>query len=275
LKVRTKGYHGNIVKGGTVVSNDPKSPKRFLRISAQVQPLISCSPSPYISLTKPYGRQDTRIMALWSPVHTEFKIQNVESLIPHVSARIIKTWAEKKWNHYNLKITFERDMRIGQFRGIIRIATNLKKSPTYDLRVSGMVEGPVKVLPRRGSMFSDQAIAEGMATAGFNIYGSQKGLKIRKVTSGMKGLMTRLITVQEGGKYYLVAIWPGGPIPVNPYSTLLKVYTNNAVQPIIRIPVNIYSRKVVKGVPAKRVEHAPPPTVKPPEERRNKPKARM
>ena len=229
-----------------MVSNDPKFPKRFLRISIQVQSLIFCSPTPYISITKPYGQKIVKTLALWSPVYPDFRIQKVESLIPHVSAKIAKRWTEKKAAHYNLRVVLGRDMGIGRFQGVVRIDTNLKKFPTYDLRVTGVVEGPVKVLPRRGSIFSDPAIADGMAVAGFSLYG--KGLKISKVVSGAKGLKNHLITVEAGRKYYLVAIWPGGPVPVNPYSILVKVYTNNPVQPMVQIPVNIYSRRVLRNL---------------------------
>jgi len=258
LKVRTKGYQGNIVKGATVISNDPKTPKRFLRISAQVKPLIRCSPTPYIALSKTYGKEMTRTIAVSSPVEPGFRIDKVESFVPNVTAEIIKSWKEKDGMHYNIKVVFGKKMKIGPYHGFIRLFTNLKKAPTYDLRISGMVEGPIKVMPRRSSVFSDPEIAGGMAATGFSIYGNQPGLKIKKVTSTIKQLVTRLITVEDGKKYYLAVIWPGGNAERNPYSGKIQVYTNNDVQPVIEIPFSIYARRVT------RPKSSPPPTARPP-----------
>ena len=264
MKVRTKGYRGNIVKGATVVSNDPKTPKRFLRISAQVKPLIECSPTPYLAVSKSYGQEITRTLAVWSPVDPNFKVEKVESFAKGVAAEVIKSWKDKDGMHYNIKVTFGPKMRIGPYRGFIRLFTNLKKAPTYDLRVSGMVQGPITVMPTRSSMFSDPAIVGGMATTGFSLYANQEGLKIKEVTSTIKRLVVKLIPVVEGRKYYLTAIWPGGTPPVNPYSGKLLVRTNSTVQSLIEIPLTIYARKVVKHTPAQGSKAKTPPPSKPP-----------
>jgi len=264
LKVRTKGYRGNIVKGATVISNDPKTPKRFLRISAQVKPLIECSPTPYINVSKTYGQEVTRTLAVWSPVDPNFKVEKVESFTKGVMAEIIKSWKDKDGMHYNIKVTFGPKMRIGPYHGFIRLFTNMKKAPTYDLRVSGMVQGPITVMPSRSSMFSDPAIAGGMAATGFNLYATEEGLKIKKVSSTLEGLVFKLIPVVEGRKYYLVAIWPGGPPPVNPYNGKLRLETNSTVQSTIEIPLTIYARKVVKRAPAQGSKVKVPPPSKPP-----------
>ena len=266
MKVRTKGYRGNIVKGATVVSNDPKTPKRFLRISAQVKPLIECSPTPYINVSKKYGQEIMRTLAIWSPVDPNFKVEKVESFAKGVVAEIIKSWKDKNGMHYNIKVTFSPKMRIGAYHGFIRLFTNLKKVPVYDLRISGMVQGPVMIMPTRSSMFSDPAIVDGMAATGFNLYASEEGLKIKKITSTLKGLVTKLIPVVEGKKYYIIAVWPGGTPPSNPYSGKLMVYTNSTAQPVIEIPLSIYARRVVKPVGGKKhkVIEPPPGNVPPP-----------
>ncbi len=246
MKVKTKGYRGNIVKGATVESNDPKLPKSFLKISAQVKPLILCKPSPYVSLTKPYEEERAKVLALWSPLHPEFEITGVKSLVPGVSARILKSWKEKGRTHYNLQVVFGKEMKIGPFRGVVNVMTNLKKLPIFTIRVSGVVEGPIRILPRRASMFSDPAIMGGMAAAGFSLYSEKEGLKVLRAVTNLQGLVIRLIPVQEGRKYYVITVWPGGTLPQNPYNGTVEVYTNSDIQSIIRIPVTIYGRKVEK-----------------------------
>ena len=243
MKVRTKGYRGNIVKGATVISNDPKTPKRFLRISAQVKPLIEISPTPYIDISKKYGQELSRTLAVWSPVVADFKLDKVESFAKDVTAEIVKSWKDKDGMHYNVKVTFGPKMRIGPYHGFIRLFTNLKKSPTYDIRISGMVTGPVVVMPQRGSMFSDPAIVGGMATAGFSLYAKETELKIKKWTSTLKQVVVKLIPVVEGKKYYVLAVWPGGTPPKNPYIGKIMIYTDSEVQPVIEIPLSIYARK--------------------------------
>jgi len=151
-------------------------------------------------------------------------------------------------------------MPIGPYHGFIRLFTNLKKAPTYDLRVSGMIQGPVIVMPPRSSMFSDPAIVDGMAATGFNLYANENGLKIKKVTTPMKGLVTKLIPVVEGKKYYLVVVWPGGAPPRNPYSGKIFVYTNSTVQSVIEIPLSIYARRVVKPTTKKMPKTGPSPS---------------
>ena len=244
LKVRTKGYQGNILKGATVTSNDPRAPKKFLRITAQVEPVIMCKPAPYIFTNKPYGKDLVKTLALWSPVYPTFQIKSVKSLMPHVKAEITKKWTEKHATHYNLRVTLGKEMPIGRFQGIIEIMTNLKKFPIYNLRISGIVVGPVKVLPNRGAMFSDPKIMDGMAVSGFSLYGDH--FKISRVTTDAKGLKKKLVTVVPGKKYYLVAIWPGGPTPRNPYLVHLKIFTDNKIEPVITVPLSIYSREEVK-----------------------------
>ncbi len=262
MKVRTKGYRGNILKGATLTSNDPKFPKKFLRITAQVEPVIQCQPAPYIFINKPFGKELARTLVLWSPVYPAFKIKGVKSLMRHVKVKIVKEWTENKATHYNLRITLGKDMPIGRFRGRVEVTTNLKKFPTYPLRISGRVVGPITVLPSRGTMFSDPKIMDGMTVTGFSLYG--KNFTVLRVTTKAKGLKESLITVVPAEKYYLVAIWPGGPIPINPYTVHLKVHTNNAVEPVIDIPVSIYGRRVPVRSPKKRTGLTPPSTEKPP-----------
>ncbi len=229
-----------------MISNDPKTPKRFLRVSAQVRPLIEVSPTPYVNVTKKYGQALTRTLAVWSPVAPDFKVAKVESFTNGVMAEIIKSWRDKGGNHYNIKITFGPKMRIGRFHGVIRLFTSLKKAPTYDLRISGMVQGPVSVIPQRGSLFSDPAIMGGMAAAGFSLYATEKPVEIKKTTTTLENLQLKVITVSKGRKYYLVAIWPGGAPPRNPYNGKIVVTTSSATQPAIEIPLSIYARVVKK-----------------------------
>ncbi len=241
MKVRTKGYRGNILKGASVFSNDPKFPRKFLRISAIVQPVISCRPSPYIYVKKPFGHALSKILALWSPIYPKFRIRKVTSHVPHVSARIVRTWMEKGRTHYNLKVILGREMPIGKFRGAIEVNTNLKEYPVITLRVSGTVEGPIQVIPDRGVIFSDPSIMGGMAATGFSICG--KDLKITGIEMSEKKLRKQLIPVVSGWKYYLVIIWPGGALPRVPYDVTIRVYTNNPIQPLVSFPVELYTRR--------------------------------
>jgi len=247
LKVRTKGYRGNILKGATVISNDPQFPRKFLRISVVVQPVIACNPTSFLYVDKPFGRELSKTLALWSPIYPKFRIVSITSEVPHVSAKIIKSWMEKGRMHYNLRVVFGEKMPIGRFRGALKIATNLKKYPEFSLRLSVRVEGPIQVLPDRGIIFSDPSIMGGMAATGFSIYG--KNLKISRIETNAKKLKVQLIPVVAGQKYYLAVIWPGGDLPTLPYKVSLKIHTNNPVQPLVMLPLELYTRRQPTLVP--------------------------
>ena len=248
-----------------MISNDPRVPRQFLKISINVEPLLICRPAPYISLSKPYGKTVEKDLELSSLLFPDFKILKTESLVPSIKVRIAgKTYDKNKKPRTTLKLIFGPDMKIGPFRGMVRIVTDIKQSPGFLIRVSGRVVGPVAVMPERGSMFSEPKVSDGMAVAGFRIFGRNGGLVINKTESTLKGFLIRLLTIEEGRKYYLLAIWPGGVVPRNPYVGEIRVYTNNKVQPVITIPISVYTPRQRVPVP----QLPPPPmskgAVKPP-----------
>ena len=204
--------------------------------------MIICSPAPYIYVNKPFGREVSKTLALWSSITPKFRIRKVTSELANVHAEIIKTWTEKGAKHYNLRVVFGKQMPIGKFRGLVKISTNLKAYPLFSLRLSGTVEGPIKVMPDRGVIFSDPTLMGGMAAVGFSIYG--KNYRITGIETNMKKVKQKIIPVVEGEKYYLVLIWPGGTLPEVPYKVTLKIHTNNPIQPLVTIPVEIYTRRL-------------------------------
>ena len=188
-----------------------------------------------------------------------------ESLVPSIKVRIVgKTQDKNKKPQTTLRLIFGPDMKIGSFRGMVRIVTDIKQSPGFLIRVSGRVIGPVSVMPERGSMFSEPKVSDGMAVAGFRIFGRTGGLEIEKTESTLKGFLIRLVTIEKGKKYYLLAIWPGGDIPRNPYVGEIRVYTNDKVQPVITIPVSVYTPRKRVLQPQLPPPMSPPGVIKPP-----------
>lgn len=228
--------------------------------------MLICRPAPYVSVSKPYGKTVEKNLKLSSILFPNFKILKAESLLPSIKVRIEgKGFDKNKRPQISLKLTFGPDMKIGPFRGVVRIVTDIKQSPGFLIRVSGRVIGPVTVMPERGSMFSEPRVSDGMAVAGFRIFAEDGDLEIKKAESALKGFLIRLVTIEKGKKYYLLAIWPGGNIPRNPYVGEIRVYTNSTIQPIIFIPVSVYTprnRVLPPQSPPMPKGVRPPPAVK-------------
>ncbi len=232
-----------------VVSNDPKTPRQLLKISARVVPLLESWPFSFVSICKPYGETVEKNLRLYSNEHPNFKVIKVDTTVPSLKLKIVgRVYDKDKRAQVALKLTFGPGMKMGPFRGIVRVFTNIKHAPPHLIRIFGDVTGPITVKPGWGLMLSNPRVSDGMAIAGFPIYEKSGNLEIKRVESTLTGMLTQLVTVKKGEKYYLFAIWPGKKVPHNFYKGEIRVYTNSKSHPLITFPISV--RNPVDKVPS-------------------------
>jgi hypothetical protein len=88
--VTTRGRKGKLIKSVMVISNDPKTPQFELKISADVQVLLSLEPDHVFMNQIPKGGQQTQTIKLVGSLADKAKILSVESNRPELKAVPVK-----------------------------------------------------------------------------------------------------------------------------------------------------------------------------------------
>lgn len=178
MKVNLTGYQGNVKKSAVVHSNDPLNPKTMVALQGVVKTFIDVQPSPHIAFRGTAENVSPASVDLVAATGQTFRVLDVESNLQGKVGYELETVREG--NHYRLKVVNRLDQ--GNYSGYLKVRTDQPQKPEIMLRVSGFIEGEVRVQPQTlmvGRMGPQQPARTGKVRVTNN---RQKPFKITKIT---------------------------------------------------------------------------------------------
>lgn len=136
LTLNLNGYHGQVWKSATVISNDPQKTNVTLSLHGKVRPYIELLPNSSISFKeKGPGLEEKiiNIMATSQPFH----IQKVENGLGEKIGFHLDTIVDGR--HYRLKVT--KRQKAGKFFGYIKCITDHPRKPEIHIPIINNLDG--------------------------------------------------------------------------------------------------------------------------------------
>jgi len=178
LKVNLTGYQGSVKKSAVVFSNDPVNPRTIIALQGVVRTLIDVQPSANVSFRGLAEGLSPSTVDLVAGGGESFRVLTVEDNLEGKVGHELETVREGK--HYRLKVV----NRLGQgnYNGFLKVRTDLPQKPEIMIRVSGFIEGEIRVQPQTlmvGKLGPQQPPRMGKVRVTNN---RQKPFRITKVT---------------------------------------------------------------------------------------------
>lgn len=237
----TTGIAGASSKSISVFSNDPATPRIELTLLVKVADFLVFNPG-FARFLKGHGHPPGVISQIfYTPDFEGLAIERVESPVPYLKVEYRDAKPEElrqdgKSKQYVFTLTLDYDQApVGPLGGQIVVHTNHPKQPVGRLSFSGFVRPLVAVTPPVAD-FGDVDPADG-PKARFLVhnFGAQK-LRVTAVDSPLPGATVGFETVEEGIKYTVDLTLPE-EMPKGPFSTQLKIHTDNPGEPVLVVPV--------------------------------------
>jgi uncharacterized protein YdeI (BOF family) len=225
-------YKGNVTKSITVVSNDPNSPNYKLTISGEIIEEISVRPQ-NINFGSIYiGQKTDKTITVKSTTESNFKIKEITSSKPFVSASIVENNNEE----YTIKATLKDNLEIGRFSGVIYLQTDNSRQPKVQISFFGEIIGDITTYPNN--------IYYGRVTKGKEITQkvfvkiNKNDIKILNSKISPDYLSTKILErYEKNNPHCLVEIKLDKEAPIGKLNGSLELYTNSKIQPTIKIPI--------------------------------------
>jgi len=247
--VDTTAFAGPIAKTVTLETNDPNTPTSTLTIHAVVKPYVEAYPAGFVRFNMLQGDAEAQSVTLYSEEDEPFQVTKVD-----VRADYIKAVPEKITNpaelapgvgrpgqaQYKINITVGGpDTKIGALSDKIHVYTNSKHQPDYLISVTGVVRPTYRVEPLMvnfGEVAPSDTAASRSVVVHSNDMKSPDRFLVSKAESSVAGITTEVKPGSVKGEYEVMLQVAKNAKP-GEVDGLVKIYTNDKVNPIVTVPV--------------------------------------
>lgn len=247
--VETVNFAGPIAKTVTLETNDPATPTAQVTIHAIVKPYVEAHPAGFVRFNLLQGDTDSQVVTLYSEEDEPFQITKVESPSEWIKvdyakvenpADIVANVGKAGQNQYRVTVTAGGpDAKVGPIADKIKISTNSKHQPEYNISVSGVVRPTYRVEPN-GINFGEVATTDSAATRVITVRTNNtkapESFVVSKVESGVAGVTADVKPTANKGEYEVTLQVAKDAKPGDVQGDV-KVYTNDKVKPVITVPV--------------------------------------
>ncbi len=231
----TVGRPGKTVKTVTVTSNDPATPSVTLTFNVNVVREIDIQPDRAYFFGVRKGQSRSVTVTVLGKKYKPFKILSAESRNKKVSVTL--TPLDQEGRHGgSLWVVLPPESQIGDIADEVVLKTNDVKKPEIVVPVQGEVLGRVQVIPKQVYMGAmTQPITLSI------LADPADGFAVRSVSTEKrlaKPWVQKQRTPDGRDQYQLVVSPPNiKNLPVGEYKDVLHLYTNDAEQSDIAVPV--------------------------------------
>jgi Protein of unknown function (DUF1573) len=246
--VDTVSFAGPISKSVTIETNDPNTPTAQLTISAIVKPYVEGYPAGFVRYNMLQGDTETQTVTLYSEEEEPFEIVKIEAPQPWIkvtprkaeAGEVISTIGRPGQAQYKLDITVGgNETKIGSLAEKIKITTNSKHQPEYQISVSGLVRPTFRVEPTAINFgevaFNDTAATRTIILRSNNLK-TPENFVVSKVESGAAGVTALVKPTDKKGEYE-VTLQVAKDAKPGAVDGQITVHTNDKVKPVVTIPV--------------------------------------
>ena len=246
--VDTATFAGPIAKAVSLETNDPTTPSAQVTIHAVVKPYVEAHPAGFVRYMLLQGDAETQRVLLYSEEQEPFEITKVEVPQEWIKVdykkaegdEIVPTVGRSGQNQWRLSVTVGGpDAKIGPIAEKIRIVTNSKHQPEYQLSVSGVVRPTFRVEPS-GVNFGEVAPTDSAARRSVvvrsNNLKTPESFVVSKVESSSPALKAEFKPTTMKGEYE-VTLQVNENAKAGEVDGNVKIYTNDKINPVVTIPV--------------------------------------
>jgi hypothetical protein len=246
--VDTTNFAGPIAKSVTIESNDPNAPQAQITITAVVKPFVEAYPSGFTRYNLIQGDVEKQSVTIYSEEEEPFEITKIESPVEWIkadfakldSASAVPAIGRKGQAQYRLDITVGGDeARIGPLAEKIKIYTNSKHQPEFQVSVTGVVRPSFRIEPT-GINFGEVAPNDTAATRTIimrsNDLKTPENFVVTKAESGVPGLSATVQPTDKKGEYQ-ITLQVGKDAKPGVVDGNVTVHTSDRVKPTVVIPV--------------------------------------
>lgn len=246
--VETVSFAGPISKSVTLETNDPNTPTAQLTISAIVKPYVEAYPAGFVRYNMLQGDVETQTVTIYSEEVEPFEIVKIESPKPWIKvnqrkstdADVLTNIGRAGQAQYKLDITVGgADAKPGALAEKIKIVTNSKHQPEYQISVAGVIRPPFRVEPTVVNFgevaFSDTAATRTVTLRSNNLKAPETFV-VSKVESNVPGVTAALKPTDKKGEYE-VTLQVGKDATPGPVDGQVTIHTSDKVRPVVTIPV--------------------------------------
>jgi hypothetical protein len=246
--VDTTNFSGPIAKSVSLETNDPNAPTAQVTITAIVKPFVDAYPAGFVRYNMLQGEVEKQSVLLYSEDEAPFEITKVEAPQEWISvsykkaegADVVPKIGRVGQNQYKVDITVGGpDARVGPLAEKVKIYTNSKNQPEYNISVSGVVRPTFRVEPT-GINFGEVAPNDTAATRTVMLRSNNlKTPEVFAVTtakSGVAGLTAAVKPTANKGEYE-VTLQIAKDAKAGALDGSVIIETNDKVRPTVTIPV--------------------------------------
>jgi Protein of unknown function (DUF1573) len=242
LTIDTKAFSGPISKTAVVLTNDPAKPQFSLSLSAYVKPYVEVVPWGFFRIQGLVGEEITSDLILGSdePNFKPVKIEVPQSylsatLAPATEKERVEGKGKTQW-----KVTLKADKTspAGIPSGEVKVITGIAKQPELVIKVSGIINESVGILPSQVT-FGTFDPKDGGITREIDVVNRNPKNGAFKVTSAeasVAGVVTE-VKAQDNTKVKVVVSIDPKVIKKGPFDSWITIRTNDAVKSEIKVPL--------------------------------------
>jgi len=239
VKFNTRGKHGRITKSINVPSNDPAAPRTTLRVSAEIETLLTLVPS-VLSLGE-LGRGDSveRTLEVTGKLADSVKLVDIGA-VPGISLKMAPSQRDGR-RFVAITATVGADAVLGrQLNSAALVRTDDPKVSSLRLNVRANLVGNVYARPPRAHVRSLAGAPP--AQLRFDVLGrGTSRFKILSARDDRNLLSPTVAALKQGQHYRVTAELPQTPLTGNTHGTVL-IETDDKEMPTLRVPYTIVAQ---------------------------------
>ena len=241
--VKTDNFAGPISKSIAVFTNDPSNPKIQLVVKAKVRPYIAMLPG-FARYNYVQGEATSPIYQnLWAADGSDVNVVSVKPPYPHLKVSYHEAKEDEldpkgKGKQWRFEFSLDKDSPIGALREYVEVRVDHPKQKVLKIPISGFVRPRQHITPADVDFGNLQG--EGLPIRRLLHFTNfiTDSIELTKVETGIEGLNAE---VQEGdrdpGFRFKLRLTVGAEMPKGKFSSVVKIHTTDAQNPIIELPV--------------------------------------
>ena len=234
-----QGRRGKQKQTVSVHSNAKNAPLVHLTIQALVEASVEISPNRIFFGGINSQEATTKYVRVLDSGSGKLKIIRVETSSAFLSAEVGQPQPGEVVS-YEVKVVSQPGAPIGKFQETLTIYTNDKRYPRLDVSIEGNVLGSITVSPEH--LFFGFVNRQELAQQEILLAKAGEGdLKVLGVGHQSQFVSTEIIS-GESGRSVRIQVTVSRNTPSGPFRDLLEIYTNDAEQPVIRVPLHALVR---------------------------------
>jgi hypothetical protein len=159
LQWKSKGVAGDYEQSGTILTNDPETPRVKLKVSGRFVSAVRANPSEVQFSSIPQSESSTTDVRISTHLAQLLEIEGYEfsdrslakffevAVTPLTPGQLKEE--EDAQSGYQMRISVKSGLPLGAFRQTITVKTNIEKRPTVEVPLQGLVVGDISIVGPR------------------------------------------------------------------------------------------------------------------------------